>query len=43
MVLKKKSSTSVAVRQLFDELAENSDNKKLTYAVFLDSKKHFIQ
>ena len=38
---KQKSSTSEAVRQLFDNFAENIDQKKHTCAVFLDLKKAF--
>ena len=36
---KQNSSTSDAVRQLFDNLSENIDEKKYTCAVFLDLKK----
>ena len=38
---KQNSSTSDAVRQLFDNFAENIDQKKYTCAVFLDLKKAF--
>ena len=38
----KQNSTPDAVRQLFDKLAENIDQKKSTCAVFLTYKKHLI-
>ena len=38
---KQNSSTSDAVRQLFDNFAENINQKKYTCAVFLDLKKAF--
>ena len=38
---KQNSSTSDAVRQIFDNFAENFDQKKYTCAVFLDLKKAF--
>lgn len=38
---KQNSSTSEAVRLLYDEFAENIDNKKSTCSVFLDLKKAF--
>ena len=38
---KQNSSTSHAVRQLYDEFIDNLDETKSTYAVFLDLKKTF--